>query len=107
MMYEQAVSDVIIIRAGSAGLSCAYHLGKTQLELKITIIEANIADHLLLCALIFISFLLTLASGGGVWLGGQLMVPHKQRLLCSKARQLNINSRSSASLQTSSLHCRH
>ena len=57
MMYERAVSDVVIIGAGSAGLSCAYHLGKTRPDLKITILEANVAP------------------GGGAWLGGQLMTP--------------------------------
>lgn len=57
MMYERAISDVVIIGAGSAGLSCAYHLGKTRPDLKITIIEANVAP------------------GGGAWLGGQLMTP--------------------------------
>lgn len=56
-MYERAISDVVIIGAGSAGLSCAYHLGKTRPDLKITIIEANVAP------------------GGGAWLGGQLMTP--------------------------------
>jgi len=56
-MYERAISDVVIIGAGSAGLSCAYHLGSTRPELKITIIEANVAP------------------GGGAWLGGQLMTP--------------------------------
>ena len=57
MMYERAVSDVVIVGAGSAGLSCAYHLAKTRPDLKITIIEANVAP------------------GGGAWLGGQLMTP--------------------------------
>ncbi|TBU62264.1 Thi4-domain-containing protein [Dichomitus squalens] len=57
MMYERAVSDVVIIGAGSAGLSCAYHLATTRPDLKITIIEANVAP------------------GGGAWLGGQLMTP--------------------------------
>lgn len=57
MMYDRAVSDVVIVGAGSAGLSCAYHLAKTRPELKITILEANVAP------------------GGGAWLGGQLMTP--------------------------------
>ena len=56
-MYDRTVSDVVIIGAGSAGLSCAYHLGKTRPDLKVTIIEANVAP------------------GGGAWLGGQLMTP--------------------------------
>ncbi|KAI0699287.1 Thi4-domain-containing protein [Cerioporus squamosus] len=57
MMYERAVSDVVIIGAGSAGLSCAYHLATQRPDLTITIIEANVAP------------------GGGAWLGGQLMTP--------------------------------
>ena len=57
MMYERAISDVVIIGAGSAGLSCAYHLAKSRPDLKITILEANVAP------------------GGGAWLGGQLMTP--------------------------------
>ena len=57
MMYERAVSDVVIIGAGSAGLSCAYHLAKNRPDLQITILEANVAP------------------GGGAWLGGQLMTP--------------------------------
>lgn len=57
MMYDRAVSDVVIVGAGSAGLSCAYHLAKTRPDLKITILEANVAP------------------GGGAWLGGQLMTP--------------------------------
>ena len=56
-MYERAVSDVVIIGAGSAGLSCAYHLALNRPDLKITILEANVAP------------------GGGAWLGGQLMSP--------------------------------
>jgi thiamine thiazole synthase len=56
-MYDRAVSDVVIVGAGSAGLSCAYYLAKNNPELKITIIEANVAP------------------GGGAWLGGQLMSP--------------------------------
>lgn len=54
-MYDRAVSDVVIVGAGSAGLSCAYHLAKSRPDLKITIIEASVAP------------------GGGAWLGGQLM----------------------------------
>ncbi|KAJ7175899.1 thiazole biosynthetic enzyme [Mycena filopes] len=54
-MYERAVSDVVIVGAGSAGLSCAYSLATLRPDLKITIIEANVAP------------------GGGAWLGGQLM----------------------------------
>lgn len=57
MMYDRAVSDVVVIGAGSAGLSCAYHLAKSQPDLKVTILEANVAP------------------GGGAWLGGQLMTP--------------------------------
>ncbi|KAG6831927.1 hypothetical protein H0H92_006528 [Tricholoma furcatifolium] len=56
-MYERAVSDVVIVGAGSAGLSCAWQLATMHPELKITIIEANVAP------------------GGGAWLGGQLMSP--------------------------------
>jgi cysteine-dependent adenosine diphosphate thiazole synthase len=57
MMYERAISDVVIVGAGSAGLSCAYHLATSRPDLKITLIEANVAP------------------GGGAWLGGQLMTP--------------------------------
>lgn len=54
-MMAAAVSDVLIIGAGSAGLTCAYELGKSRPDLRITILEANVAP------------------GGGCWLGGQLM----------------------------------
>ncbi|KAJ3332203.1 thiamine metabolism- protein [Blyttiomyces sp. JEL0837] len=54
---EHCVSDVIIVGAGSAGLSCAYTLATANPDLKITIIEAGVAP------------------GGGAWLGGQLMAP--------------------------------
>ena len=53
-MMDAAVSDVIIIGAGSAGLTCAYSLAKNRPDLRITILEAGVAP------------------GGGAWLGGQL-----------------------------------
>jgi len=51
---KYAESDVVIIGAGSCGLSAAYCLAKERPELKIAIIEAGVAP------------------GGGAWLGGQL-----------------------------------
>ncbi|RMZ91794.1 hypothetical protein DV736_g988, partial [Chaetothyriales sp. CBS 134916] len=49
-----AESDVVIIGAGSCGLSAAYTLAKARPQLKIAIIEASVSP------------------GGGCWLGGQL-----------------------------------
>ncbi|EXF84591.1 thiazole biosynthetic enzyme [Colletotrichum fioriniae PJ7] len=49
-----AESDVVIVGAGSCGLSTAYVLAKTRPDLKIAIVEAGVAP------------------GGGAWLGGQL-----------------------------------
>lgn len=49
-----AESDVVIIGAGSCGLSCAFVLANARPDLKIAIIEANVAP------------------GGGAHLGGQL-----------------------------------
>ena len=49
-----AESDIVIIGAGSCGLSTAYMLGKQRPDLKIAIVEAGVAP------------------GGGAWLGGQL-----------------------------------
>lgn len=40
---EYAESDVVIIGAGSCGLSTAYMLGKHRPDLKIAIIEANVS----------------------------------------------------------------
>jgi thiamine thiazole synthase len=51
---KYAESDVVIIGAGSAGLSAAYTLAKNRPDLKIAIIEASVSP------------------GGGCWLGGQL-----------------------------------
>ncbi|KAH6912617.1 thiazole biosynthetic enzyme [Coprinopsis sp. MPI-PUGE-AT-0042] len=56
-MYDRAISDVVIVGAGSAGLSCAYSLATKRPDLKITMVEAGVAP------------------GGGAWLGGQLMTP--------------------------------
>ncbi|KAI9209345.1 Thi4 family-domain-containing protein [Polychytrium aggregatum] len=52
-MLEYAESDVVIVGAGSAGLSCAWELSKNP-NLKIAIIEQSVSP------------------GGGAWLGGQL-----------------------------------
>ncbi|KAL4979808.1 thiamine thiazole synthase [Aspergillus desertorum] len=49
-----AESDVVIVGAGSCGLSTAYVLAKARPDLKIAIIEASVSP------------------GGGAWLGGQL-----------------------------------
>lgn len=54
-MMDAAVSDVVVIGAGSAGLTCAYTLAKNRPDLRITVLEAGVAP------------------GGGAWLGGQLM----------------------------------
>ncbi|KAI7855342.1 thiazole biosynthetic enzyme, chloroplastic [Circinella umbellata] len=52
-MMEYAESDVVIVGAGSAGLSCAWELSKDP-SIKIAIIEQSVSP------------------GGGCWLGGQL-----------------------------------
>ncbi|KZL69877.1 thiazole biosynthetic enzyme [Colletotrichum incanum] len=49
-----AESDIVIVGAGSCGLSTAYVLAKARPDLKIAIVEAGVAP------------------GGGAWLGGQL-----------------------------------
>jgi thiamine thiazole synthase len=49
-----AESDIVIVGAGSCGLSTAYMLGKARPDLKIAIVEASVSP------------------GGGAWLGGQL-----------------------------------
>jgi len=49
-----AESDVVIVGAGSCGLSAAYVLGHERPDLKIAIVEASVSP------------------GGGAWLGGQL-----------------------------------
>lgn len=49
-----AESDVVIVGAGSCGLSTAYTLASARPDLKIAIVEASVSP------------------GGGCWLGGQL-----------------------------------
>lgn len=53
-MDKYAVADVIIIGAGSSGLSAAYVICKNRPDLKVVCIESNVSP------------------GGGAWLGGQL-----------------------------------
>ncbi|EGD86535.1 thiazole biosynthetic enzyme, mitochondrial [Trichophyton rubrum D6] len=53
-MDTYAESDIVIVGAGSCGLSTAYVLGKARPDLKIALIEASVSP------------------GGGAWLGGQL-----------------------------------
>lgn len=52
-LHDYAECDVVIVGAGSAGLSCAYELSKHP-EVKVALIEQGVAP------------------GGGAWLGGQL-----------------------------------
>ncbi|SCU79461.1 LAFA_0B03268g1_1 [Lachancea sp. 'fantastica'] len=52
---KYAVSDVIIIGAGSSGIAAAYVIAKNRPDLKVSIIEANTAP------------------GGGSWVSGSLM----------------------------------
>lgn len=52
-MLDHAETDVVIIGAGSAGLSCAYELTKHP-DVRVTILEQSVSP------------------GGGCWLGGQL-----------------------------------
>ncbi|GAA5855827.1 hypothetical protein JCM5353_004811, partial [Sporobolomyces roseus] len=54
-LVNTAISDIVIIGCGSAGLSCAYTIASRRPDLKVTILEAGVAP------------------GGGAWLGGQLM----------------------------------
>ncbi|KAF9585129.1 triosephosphate isomerase [Lunasporangiospora selenospora] len=52
-MLEHAETDVVVIGAGSAGLSCAWELSKNP-NIRVTVIEQSVSP------------------GGGAWLGGQL-----------------------------------
>ncbi|ODQ54301.1 thiazole biosynthetic enzyme, mitochondrial [Saitoella complicata NRRL Y-17804] len=61
-MDHYAESDVVIVGAGSCGLSAAFTLASRRPDLKIAIIEAGVAP------------------GGGAWLGGQLF----SAMICRK-----------------------
>ena len=52
-LHDFAEADVVIVGAGSAGLSCAYELSKCP-DIKIAVVEQSVSP------------------GGGAWLGGQL-----------------------------------
>ncbi|GBG62485.1 hypothetical protein CBR_g30805 [Chara braunii] len=52
-MITYADTDVVIVGAGSAGLSCAYELSKNP-DIRVAIVEQSVSP------------------GGGAWLGGQL-----------------------------------
>lgn len=52
-MITYADTDVVVVGAGSAGLSCAYELSKNP-NIRVAIIEQSVSP------------------GGGAWLGGQL-----------------------------------
>ncbi|KAF2821103.1 thiazole biosynthetic enzyme [Ophiobolus disseminans] len=64
-----AESDVVIIGAGSCGLSAAYTLATARPDLKIALLEAGVAP------------------GGGAWLGGQLF----SAMVMRKPAQLFLN----------------
>ncbi|KAH8723606.1 Thi4 family-domain-containing protein [Phaeosphaeriaceae sp. PMI808] len=64
-----AESDVVIIGAGSCGLSAAYTLASRRPDLKIAMVEAGVAP------------------GGGAWLGGQLF----SAMVMRKPAQLFLN----------------
>ena len=42
-LYERVISDVVIVGAGSCGLSTAYVLAKARPDLKIAIVEASVS----------------------------------------------------------------
>lgn len=44
-MYRTAISDIVIVGAGSAGLSCAYTIAKARPDLTLTILEAGVAPY--------------------------------------------------------------
>lgn len=71
-----AESDIVIVGAGSCGLSTAYVLGKSRPDLKIAVIEASVSPgiyaHHIVQQTAFEYSTYQLFIGGGAWLGGQL-----------------------------------
>lgn len=70
-----AESDVVIVGAGSCGLSTAYTLAKARPDLKIAIIEASVSPGkapVLRWPLVSLIPTNPQTPGGGAWLGGQL-----------------------------------
>ena len=67
---EYAESDIVIVGAGSCGLSTAYMLGKKRPDLKIAVIEASVSPGIPPNAPCRRTQLTR--TGGGAWLGGQL-----------------------------------
>ncbi|VFQ62831.1 unnamed protein product [Cuscuta campestris] len=53
-MITYADTDVVIVGAGSAGLSCAYEISRSDPTVRVAIVEQSVSP------------------GGGAWLGGQL-----------------------------------
>lgn len=72
-----AESDIVIVGAGSCGLSSAYVLASARPDLKIAIIEASVSP------------------GGGAWLGGQLFSGMVSTLSSSGRMQTPLSTSSS------------
>lgn len=76
-LYRTAISDVVIVGCGSAGLSCAYQIAKERPDLKVTILEAGVApggeDNFTNIMSRCPELMMNLGFLGGAWLGGQLM----------------------------------
>lgn len=70
-MDTYAESDVVIVGAGSCGLSTAFMLAKARPDLKIAIIEASVSPGESGVSTPSAALINDL-EGGGAWLGGQL-----------------------------------
>lgn len=62
-----AESDIVIVGAGSCGLSAAYMLGKTRPDLKIALIESGVAPGKSTTPLGYLSFPHPADTGGSRW----------------------------------------